>query len=278
MYRTNLSIFIFCIFLLSNCSISKQASTEQINKKNINLLLNSAESYTKRHDYLSSIPFLINAYNHSLLLNQDTISSTNLAFSIAKAYYLCKNDSLFNFWLFKAKGLSIKNPDLVSSKMLFFRIDTLLMEKQYETLSEIKIPDSYSVFNDEYYLALSKVLFAGYMVNKSNSDLLNLLIEKGGNKSIYYLETKAYIWFMIAEIFSCENKNIEAEFYYHKAIEASKKTGDFSLAAIVYEKLGDLSLRYKSNKNIEYYIKSSDFYFMCNDTSKANLMLLKCKQ
>jgi tetratricopeptide (TPR) repeat protein len=264
-------------FLLLSCSFSNKLSNEQINRTNISFLLNNADNYIKKNDYRQSLPYLLTAYNSSLLLKHDSIAVINLAFTIAKAYYLCNNDSLFNVWNLKSKGLSIMNNDLYNSKVLFFEIDTLFEGKHFNTLSQFVIPNSYSAYTDEYYLASARILYAKYMVNKSNVYLLNKLIDEINKQSIYYLETKAYICLIIGELLSLVNRFNEANIFYNNAIDLAIKTNYLFLAAIAYEKLGDLNLKLSNKEYITNYIKSSDFYLMCNDTLKSNGMLIKSK-
>jgi len=278
MKRLLIPLVFLMSFIILGCSVTSNINNNQNNIKNINYLTNSAKNFIKSDNYKAALPCLLSAYNNSLMLNDNNVLF-NLAFAIATSYYYTKNDTLFFKWSLKAKSLNSNNSELYSAKELFFSIDTLYTHSNFSKLASIKIPITYEqLYPDEYIIAISKVTYASVVKNNSVNNYLTSLLNIGGNKSVYYLETKAYIWYMLGEILSLNNKNDEAIYNYNCAINAAIKTNYYSIAAVSYEKLGNIFSISDKNKSNEYYVKSSDFYLLCNDLYKSNEMLLKCKQ
>lgn len=277
MKRLLIPLVFLMSFIILGCSVTSNINNNQNNIKNINYLTNSAKNFIKSDNYKAALPFLLSAYNNSLILNDYNVLF-NLAFAIATSYYYTQDDTLFIKWYLKAKYIKSSNPELFNAKELFFSIDTLYAHSNYIILANKKIPVNFEqIYPDEYLIAISKVTYASIISNVPSNNYLTVLMNIGGNKSVYYLETKAYIWYMLGEIFSLNNKSDDAIYNYNCAINAAIKTNYYSVAALSYEKLGNIYSISDKNKSYECYVKSSDFYLLCNDLYKSNELLLKCK-
>ncbi|HPN39451.1 MAG TPA: hypothetical protein PL041_13705 [Melioribacteraceae bacterium] len=273
-----LILLFFIALLISSCSTSNKIDNRHVTIQNVNYLISKSEFYIKRNNYKSALPYLHQAYENSVIID-DNLTTCKIAFSITKAYYILNIDSLFDIWNIKYRALCRTDKKLFETNNFLFNIDTLYYKHEYDKLAKIDFSDQTSqTLSEDYIIALSKITYAGFLIKKPNFDYLNFLQNIGVNNSVFSNETKAYICFIISEIFVYENKFNEAVLYLKTGLDLARVSEYYILAAKLSESIGNLYFNLNNLEYLKYYAISSDFYLLCNDNNKANELLLKCKQ